>query len=200
MCSHRTCLKAGLGSRQLLQPAPRPSPPRTLTPTPGPTHSHVHLPQALPCLDFNSTCPQNASPPGLHATGLGTHRVRAALAPSAPAPIRAAPPRPGPRVCSAHLKAVPGRRPSLEGQDLLQGQSPHPEGVSGGGPAHWLDLGGPRLTLHRAARRDRHSLGCQLPPFWQAAGLCQPSQPSRAPGPVPSQFPLRAAWLYDFTG
>lgn len=104
-------LKPGLDPGSSCSLHPRPSTPRPPTPTPGPTHSHsVRLPQALPCLDLNSTFPWNASPLGLHTTGLGTQRVRAALAPSAPSPIRAAPPRPGPRGC-----ARPTSRRSREG-------------------------------------------------------------------------------------
>ena len=131
-----------------------PHPPTRASTSPNPdagTHPFSQCPPPPgPCLPG----PQLYLPSEHQPTRAPRHGAAHSQSPSRPRPLR---PRPHqgcppqaqpPRVCSAHLKAAPGRRPSLEGQDLLQGQSPHPGGVSGGrGPNTLAGPGRPRADL-----------------------------------------------------
>lgn len=123
-----------------------------------------------------------------------------------PSPARQVPKTQPPRGCSSHLKEGSGNWP-LWDRDHCR-VSPHiQERETGVGPTCWLDLGGPLgLTRDSAAQRGGRAvrvttvLGASFLPAGREQDSCQASLTSRAPGPVPGQSPLRAAWLYDFTG
>ena len=105
-------------------------------------------------------------------------------------------PGPAPEVVLIPPQGSGGKAGLPRGTGSAAGSAPRPGEGTGRGLARWLDLGGPGLTRHRVARRARNGPGRRLPPFLGgqeaasacfvlAPGLCQPSKPSRAPGPVP---------------
>lgn len=175
-----------------------------------PTLSSTHPDPDAGTHPFSRPPPPRPSLPGLQLylpsehqpTRAPHHGAGHSPSPSRPCPLphQGGPSQARPEGVLGPPQGGAGKEALPRGTGSAKGSVPTPRRGKRRGAGTLAGPGRPRLTWHRAARRDRHSLGCQLPPFWQAAGLCQPSQPSRAPGPVPSQFPLRAAWLYDFTG
>lgn len=161
---------------------------------PGPIHSHnVHLPQALPCLDLNSPCPWNASPPALQATGLGTHRVRAALhRRQLPSPPGIGWPLPGPARGGAHPTSRQRWEGSPPSRDRIRcGVSPTPRRGKRQGPGMLAGPGRPWPDSAQggtASSKQFWAPASSLPrgPQGSASPVSLPGLQGLSPHPVPT--------------
>lgn len=196
MCSRRTCLKAGIRPPDPLLHIPRPRcrDPSILTMSTSPR----------PFPAWTSILPALGTPAHQHSRPLGWALTESELPSTVDSRLRP-PGSGGPSQGQPEVVLIPpqgsgGKAALPRGTGSAAGSAPRPGEGSGRGLACWLDLGGPGLTQHRA-RRARSSPGRQLPPFLGGHGALPAQsafQGSRAC--PPTQFPLQAAWLYDFTG
>lgn len=193
MCSRRTCLKAGIRPPDPLLhiPPPRCRDPSILTTSTSPR----------PFPAWTSILPALGTPAHQRSRPLGWALTESELPSTLDSRLRPpgsgrSLPGPAPEVVLIPPQGSGGKAGLPRGTGSAAGSAPRPGEGTGRGLARWLDLGGPGLTRHRVARRARNGPGRRLPPFLGgqeaasacfvlAPGLCQPSKPSRAPGPVP---------------